>query len=59
MYIEMTGSAANWGQIANEMTLKSNESRDLELALKIDEDADNGEYDLTVFVTASDGTADS
>ena len=57
MYIEMTGSAANWGQIANEMTLKSNESRDLELALKIDEDADNGEYDLTVFVTASDGTA--
>ena len=56
MYIEMSGSAANWGQIANEMTLKSNESRDLELALKIDEDADYGDYDLTVFVTASDGT---
>tara|TARA_B100000579_G_scaffold185022_1_gene150810 strand:+ start:1 stop:6612 length:6612 start_codon:yes stop_codon:yes gene_type:complete len=56
MEIEMSGSAANWGQIANEMKLESNESRDLELALKIDEDTDYGDYDLTIFVTATDGT---
>ena len=56
MEIEMSGSAANWGQIANEMKLESNESRDLELALKIDEDADYGDYDLIIFVTATDGT---
>ena len=56
--IEMTGTASGWGQIANEMKLKSNESRDLELALKIDEDAEYDDYDLTVIVTAIDGTVE-
>ncbi|SVB81582.1 uncharacterized protein METZ01_LOCUS234436, partial [marine metagenome] len=56
--IEMTGSASSWGQIANQMELKSNESRDLELALKIDDDTEYGDYDLTIIVTASDGTVD-
>ena len=58
MEIEMTGSASGWGQIANEMELKSNESRDLELALKIDEDAEYDDYDLIIIVTASDGTVE-
>ncbi len=56
--IEMTGSASNWGQIANQMELKSDESRDLELALKIEDDTEYGDYDLTIIVTASDGTVD-
>ena len=56
--IEMTGSASSWGQIANQMELKSNESRDLELALKIEDDTEYGDYDLTIIVTATDGTVD-
>ncbi|MDG1543683.1 MAG: immune inhibitor A, partial [archaeon] len=56
--IEMTGSASNWGQITNQMNLHSNESRDIELALKIDENADYGDYDLNIIVTASDGTTE-
>ena len=58
MEIEMTGSASGWGQITNEMEMKSNESRDLEVALKIDEEAEYGDYDLIVIVTASDGTTE-
>tara|TARA_B110000116_G_scaffold40566_1_gene32953 strand:- start:983 stop:3889 length:2907 start_codon:yes stop_codon:yes gene_type:complete len=56
--IEMTGSAATWGQITNQIDLYSNESRDIELALKIDEDADYGDYDLNIIVVASDGTTE-
>ena len=56
--IEMTGSAATWGQITNQIDLYSNESREIELALKIDEDADYGDYDLNIIVVASDGTTE-
>ena len=56
--IEMTGSASSWGQITNQMNLHSNESRDIELALKIDENADYGDYDLNIIITASDGTTE-
>jgi len=54
--IEMTGSAVSWGQITNQLELHSNESRDIELALKIEEDTDLGDYDLNIIITASDGT---
>jgi len=56
--IEMTGSAVSWGQITNQLELHSNESRDIELALKIDEDTDLGDYDLNIIITASDGTTE-
>ncbi|MDE0742102.1 MAG: immune inhibitor A, partial [Candidatus Poseidoniia archaeon] len=56
--IEMTGSAASWGQIANQLELHSNESRDIELALKIDEDTELGDYDLNIVIVASDGTTE-
>ena len=56
--IEMTGSASSWGQITNQLELHSNESRDIELALKIDEGTEFGDYDLNIIVVASDGTTE-
>jgi len=57
-YFEMVGIPAdeNWGLIASELELKSNESTNIELKLTIPEDADYTNYPLSVHVTAGDVT---
>ena len=54
--IEMTGEAASWGMIANQMELESDENREIELQLTIPEDTPDGDYGLEVHVTGGDIT---
>jgi len=54
--IEMTGEAASWGMIANQMELKSDENREIELQLTIPEDTPDGDYGLEIHVTGGDVT---
>ena len=55
-YLDMTGTAENWGSMTDQMELKSNESKDIELQITIPDDAEYGLYDLTIIVTAGDIT---
>ena len=54
--IEMTGEAASWGMMANQMELKSDEDREIELQLTIPEDTPDGDYGLDIHVTGGDVT---
>jgi len=54
--IEMTGTASSWGMIANQMELKSDESREVELQLTIPEDTADGDYDLEIHITGGEVT---
>ena len=54
--IEMTGEAASWGMIANQMELESDENREIELQLTIPEDTPDGDYGLEIHVTGGDVT---
>ena len=52
----MVGSAEDWGSMTNQMEMKSNESKDIELQITIPEDAEYDLYDLTIILTAGDVT---
>ena len=54
--IEMTGEASSWGMMANQMELKSDEDREIELQLTIPEDTLDGDYGLEIHVTGGDVT---
>ncbi len=55
-YLDMTGTAEDWGSMTNQMELKSNESKDIELQITIPDDAEYDLYDLTIIVNAGDVT---
>jgi len=55
-YLDMTGTAEDWGAMTNQMELKSGESKDIELQITIPDDAEYDLYDLTIIVTAGDVT---
>ena len=55
-YLDMVGSAEDWGSITNQMEMKSNESKDIELQITIPDDAEYGLYDLSIILTAGDVT---
>ena len=55
-YLDMTGTAEEWGSMTNQMELKSNESKDIELQITIPDDAEYDLYDLTIIVNAGDVT---
>ena len=54
----MTGIPAeeNWGTLASQLEIESNESKDIELKLTIPDDADYNDYPLSVQVRAGDIT---
>ena len=52
----MVGSAEDWGSMTNQMEMKSNESKDIELQITIPDDAEYDLYDLTIILTAGDVT---
>ena len=52
--LDMTGAAEDWASMTNQFELKSNESKDIELQITIPDDAENGDYDLTITVVAGD-----
>ena len=57
-YFEMSGVPAeeNWGTLASQLEIESNESKDIELKLTIPDDTDYDDYPLSVHVTAGDVT---
>ena len=55
-YLDMVGSAEDWGSMTNQMEMKSNESKDIELQITIPDDAEYDLYDLTIILTAGDVT---
>ncbi|MEC8446442.1 MAG: CARDB domain-containing protein [Candidatus Thermoplasmatota archaeon] len=55
-YLDMVGAAEDWGSMTNQMEMKSNESKDIELQITIPEDAEYELYDLTIILTAGDVT---
>jgi len=55
-YLDMVGTAEDWGSMTNQMEMKSNESKDVELQITIPEDAEYDLYDLTIILTAGDVT---
>ena len=52
----MTGTAEEWGSMTNQMEMKSNESKDVELQITIPDDAEYDLYDLTIILSAGDVT---
>jgi len=54
--LDMAGTAEDWGSLTNQMELKSNKSKDIELLITIPDDTENGDYDLTITVVAGDVT---
>ena len=55
-YLDMVGAAEDWGSMTNQMEMKSNESKDIELQITIPEDAEYELHDLTIILTAGDVT---
>ena len=55
-YLDMVGDAEDWGSMTNQMEMKSNESKDIELQITIPEDAEYELHDLTIILTAGDVT---
>ena len=55
-YLDMVGTAEDWGSMTNQMEMKSNESKDIELQITIPEDAEYELYDLSIILTAGDVT---
>jgi len=55
-YLDMVGTAEDWGSMTNQMEMDSNESKDIELQITIPDDAEYGLYDLTITLSAGDIT---
>ena len=55
-YLDMAGTAEEWGSMTNQMEMKSNESKDVELQITIPDDAEYDLYDLTIILSAGDVT---